>query len=114
MWLEMLGLGPVMEQITNPDFQKQLQAFAQAQFDTHARCVRIEAALARTEAMLADLLEATGIAHEPGRNIAAVSAGNRSDGHRVVTVASGAAHDGNGRVAGALGTAGNGSGQGRG
>jgi hypothetical protein len=95
LWADMLGLGPFVEQLHNPDFQAQLQGFLSSQFETLAR-------VRRCEAVLDQIAEHLGLERLPNASppaggpagFTALPAALGSDGTGGAAAASGASDNG--------------------
>jgi hypothetical protein len=89
MWADMLGLGPLLSQINDPEFQAQLRQFVGSQFETLVR-------VRRCEALLEALADKMGVEHAGIGRSAAVSADNRVADPGGIAAASGAPDNGAG------------------
>jgi hypothetical protein len=90
MFLDMLGLGPLVKMLSDPASLQQAQNIVNIILDTHARCVRVEAKLDL-------LLSGEGDGHDNFTAMAAlIPGGVGADGTRGPAVTGGASHDGNG------------------
>jgi hypothetical protein len=90
LWADMLGLGPLLGAINDPNFQLQIKTIVDAINNTSTATARCEAKLDR----LLALMEA-----DDERHPATIPHDNGRAGTGTIAVASGVAHDGTGGAA---------------